>query len=833
MRPHASPPLPDPTDSSRRLAAVSPVVREARWHGELPRPLSSFIGRDADVAAARALVGDGRTRLLTLIGPGGVGKTRLAIRIGEDAAAVFADGVVFVSLAEIADPDLVAPTIARDLGLREASVESPADRVAAYLRDRRVLLILDNFEQVQPAAPQIAALLVACADVVAVATSRVALNVAGEQRFPVEPLPLPATDAGGERADRRILDIVAASPAVQLFVARAQAINPGFALDGGNAETIAAICHRLDGLPLAIELAAAWTHVLSPAELLAQLEPRLPLLRGGGADQPARLRTMRDAIAWSYGLLSGEEAQLFRRLGVFVGGFTLEAAEAVGGAREERGDQGGRGAVSGAPAILDIPSPPSTSLPPPSPPSVLDLLASLIDKSMVQVGSATPGESRYQMLDMVREFALDQLAPSGEADTVAGAHAASILARAERAEPERLGPDERRWRARFDAEFGNVRAALTWALDHDVETALRIGAALWVYWGWQQIAEGRRWLTEALQRPAPAPARVRARALTTHGLLAALACDPEQVAASAGAAVPLAVQSGDPLAEARARWIAASSFLNTGAAREAVCNLDRALEVMALETSSTVRGQAAQARTHRGLATALLGDVPRAIDHFDEALAQARAAGSESTTIYVLGEFAGLLIEQGETARARQLAEEALERGLRYEGLWWMVVGPLIDLALLDALAQDAALAARRLGALEAFMPRTGLGLPLHYQHRIDRATALAGAALGDEAFAAARAVGRATPDAVIADLGSRGVAGIAEAVATADDPSLTPRERDVLRLLVEGHSDKEIAAALGIGRRTASTHVATIRAKLGAPSRSAAAAIAARDRLV
>jgi non-specific serine/threonine protein kinase len=399
-----------------------------------------------------------------------------------------------------------------------------------------------------------------------------------------------------------------------------------------------------------------------------------------------------------------------------------------------------------------------------------------------------------------------------------------------------LGPDERRWRARFDAELGNLRAALTWALDHDVETAMRIGAALWVYWGWQQIAEGRHWLTEALQRPARTPARVRARALTTHGLLAALAGDPAQVAVSAGAAVPLAIACGDPLTEARARWIAASSFLNTGAAREAVSNLDRALELMALEISSTVRGQAAQARTHRGLAAALLGDAPQAISHFEEALAQARAAASESTTIYVLGEFAGLLIELGETARARQLAEEALERGLRYEGLWWMVVGPLIDLALLDAMAQQPAVAARRLGALEAFVPLTGLGLALHYQHRIDRATALAVAALGDEAFIAARAAGAALSlDEAIAE-----IATLIQQ-SPAPEPSirasvgelLTERQREILRLLVDGASDKEIAAALGITRRTAAHHVAAIRARLGAPSRTAAAAIAVRDRLI
>jgi predicted ATPase/DNA-binding CsgD family transcriptional regulator len=768
------------------------------------------------------LLVDAGTRLLTLIGPGGVGKTRLAIRLGQDAAAAFADGVVFVSLAAIAEPALVMPAIARKLGLREVSVESLVDRVAAYLHDRRVLLILDNFEQVQAAAPQIAALLAACPDVVAIATSRFPLHVAGEQRFPVAPLPLPPAASCDERDGCGPLDGVAASPAVRLFVARAQAMDPRFALDGGNAEAIADICRRLNGLPLAIELAAAWVHVLSPAALLSQLEPRLPLLCGGGADQPARLRTMRDAIAWSYGLLSAAEARLFRRLGVFVGGFALDAVAAVAGdGAGATGWQGDRKDDSLGPRRPVTPSP-----------SVLDLVGGLVDKSMLQVGATAAGETRYQMLDMVREFALDQLALSGEADDAAAAHAASILALAETAEPEMLGPDERRWRARLNAELSNVRAALTWALDHDVETALRIGAALWVYWGWQQIAEGRRWLSAALERASQEPARVRARALTTQGLLAALAGDPAQIAAAAGAALPLAIASGDPLAEARARWIAASSFLNTGAAHEAVVNLDRALELLAPQTSPAARSHAAQARTHRALASALLGDVPQAIGHCEAALAQARAAGSESTTVYVLGEFAGLLVEQGDTTRARRLAEEALERGLHYEGLWWMVVGPLIDLALLDALARDAAAAARRLGALAAFMPRTGLGVPRHSQHRIDRAAALARTDLGDEVYAAAWEAGRADPDAVIAACGAQGAVGV-EVTAQPEGIRLTPRERDILRLLADGLSDKEMAAELRMGRRTVSTHVATIRAKLDAPSRSAAAAIAVRDRLV
>ncbi|MGH2616414.1 MAG: ATP-binding protein, partial [Thermomicrobiales bacterium] len=424
--------LRDPGTRAPEPAARMPKFSPA---GTMPRLLTSFVGREWELAAIGELMATG-PRLLTLTGPGGVGKTRLAIAAATAIAPAFADGVVFVPLAAITEPGLVLPTISRALDIRETPGRPLTKTLAEALQDWRVLLVLDNFEHVLVAAADLARLLEACPGLTALVTSRAPLRLSVEQRFLTPPLTLPAP--GHTLADGGL----AGNEAIALFVERARSVRHDFAVDGGNAAQLVEICRRLDGLPLAIELAAAWVRVLPPAALLSRLDQRLSLLHGAIDEQPLRLRTMRDAIAWSYDLLAPDEARLFRRLAVFVGGFTLETAEHV--AQGER---------------RDSPSPhdPIT----PSPTSTLDLLAAFIDKSLLQLNADQP-DPRYLMLETVREFALERLEEAAEATSIRDRHATWCLELATRAEPELSGAQQTIWFARLETEHPNLRAALSW-----------------------------------------------------------------------------------------------------------------------------------------------------------------------------------------------------------------------------------------------------------------------------------------------------------------------------------------------------------------------------------
>jgi predicted ATPase len=442
-------------------------------------------------------------RLLTLTGPGGVGKAHLALQSAADVADAFPDGVWFVDLAPVAAPDLVAPTIAHVLGVRDAGSEPIADRLHAYLRPKQLLLVLDNFEQVVAAAPFVAGLLGGCPHVTVLVTSRVRLRVASEREYAVPPLELVVPDGQHDVQD------VARATAVRLFVERAQAVAGEFTLTSENAEAIAEICRRLDGLPLAIELAAARIKILPPAALLTRLERRLPVLTSGNRDLPARQQTMRNTLAWSYDLLSSEEQALFRRLSVFVGGFSLEAAEGVaaspqgvplrsggtgrsapsgGGVRcaDSGGEEHDEGstpasrppappepqatppeAVKPPPPLKAHPAPPEAAtlqrLAPPersAAPSVLDGIASLVDTSLLRQVPGVGGEPRYRMLETAREFGLEQLAASGEDASIREWHAGWYLELAIAVAPlVRLAGEPARL-SRLSAEDGNLRAAL-------------------------------------------------------------------------------------------------------------------------------------------------------------------------------------------------------------------------------------------------------------------------------------------------------------------------------------------------------------------------------------
>jgi predicted ATPase/class 3 adenylate cyclase len=426
----------------------------------LPSETTSFVGREVELAEAHALLAS--TRLLTLTGPGGTGKTRLALRLARTVADGFADGVAFVQLAAISSADLVAPTIRHVLQFGEEPHRQAVDTLIGRLAEREALLVLDNFEQVLPAAAVVARLLEGCERLKVIVTSRAVLHIAGEQEYPVPPLDV----SGGA--------------AVSLFVERARAVQPDFELTPANRDAVLAICERLDGLPLAVELAASRIKVLPPPALLSRLEKSLDLLQTTAVDRTDRQRTLRGAIEWSYRLLDEDERALFRRLGIFVGGWRLDDADAVVG------------------PVVGI--------------DMLDGISRLLDNSLIRHVS-TSNEPRFSMLETIREFAVEQLAAEDALDDAARDHAARFADLVRQAEPELTGGPE--WLDRLDLDQANLRSALAWLTDHDIEQALNMGGELWRFWHRRgHLREGLATLTALLARPeAQAPTLARAKAL--------------------------------------------------------------------------------------------------------------------------------------------------------------------------------------------------------------------------------------------------------------------------------------------------------------------------------
>jgi predicted ATPase/class 3 adenylate cyclase len=409
----------------------------------LPTPLTTFVGRDREIEELKERLRN--ARLVTLTGPGGTGKTRLSIQAAHELLPEFEDGAFFVPLAAITDRALVVPTISESLGVREAADKAPLEQLTNHLRDRRVLLVLDNLEQVVEAAGDIGGLLGATERVSVIATSREPLGIQGELEYPVPPLGLPDT------AHLPPLDSMSQFAAVELFIQRASAVRPGFEVTNENAPAVAEICSRLDGMPLAIELAAARVKVLSPAEIMRRLEDSLGFLTGGSRDRPERQQTLRHAIAWSYDLLDEEERRLFASLSVFSRGFRMEAAEAV---------------CAG-----------------PGGPDVFDGVASLVNKSLIRQIEGQGGDSRFLMLETIREFAAERLDESPEAPDVRARHAAYFLELAQKAVPNLFGADQGRWLGLLAEEHDNFRAGLNWAEEAgDAELALRLSASLWRFW---------------------------------------------------------------------------------------------------------------------------------------------------------------------------------------------------------------------------------------------------------------------------------------------------------------------------------------------------------------
>ncbi|MDQ5823177.1 MAG: tetratricopeptide repeat protein [Chloroflexota bacterium] len=750
------------------LAVQAPKADAPQAPNNLPASPTPLIGRKADVGKARArLLADG-VRLLTLVGPPGIGKTRLALEVAGELLDEFGDGVFFVPLAPVSAPPLVASTIAQVLGLKETGDELAEARLIQHLQHAKTLLVLDNFEQVVRAANLVGDLLARCPDLKVLVTSREALRLRGERQFNVPPLEIP------REGQLPALETLAGYAAVQLFVERAQAVS-NFRLTEENAGTVAAICARLDGLPLAIELVAARSKLLPPKAILSRLtrsegRTSLYLAAGGARDLPPRHQTLLAAIEWSYDLLEAGEQKLFARLGVFVGGSTIAAAEAVCNARG------------------DLPV------------DVLEGVESLLDKSLVRQGGqekediSLDWEPRFEMLETIREYAKERLEGSGEAEQIRYWHAEYYLALAETAEPELAGPGQREWLDRLEHEHDNLRAALQWSLgqaqDNSLndsgeraEIALRLCAALGRFWEMHShLSEGRKWMDLALERGAAASPAARARALSGAGTLARYQGDFDRarllfdesltlrqalgdkkgIAASLNNLGTIAWNMGD-YATARQlfgdsltvrqelgdKQAIAASLSNLAAVSRHLGARDEARRFQE-ESLSLMR----ELGNKRGIATALNnlggvawgeGNYAKARLLFEESLALERELGHKSGIADGLCNLGEVLTAQGEYAPAHQLQVESLK--LRQElGDKWGYAFSLEGFARLAYREGEAWRAAQLYGAAQALRQAISCPLSPSAQAKQDLIVNDLRSQLGEVDFNAAWDLGQAMP---------------------------------------------------------------------------------------
>jgi non-specific serine/threonine protein kinase len=750
-----------------------------------------LIGRAAERASARSELGRPNVRFLTLTGPAGIGKTRLALELTAELVSDYDDGAHVVYLGQVADSELVLPAIARTIGLRGDGPSPIAERLYTTLASAKMLLTLDNLDQVSGATPELEQLLQDCPGIKILATSRTPLRVAGEQVLHVPPLQTPGLLRPLPLAELR------QNEAVRLLVQRVHVAGPGFAVTQANAPDIAAICARLEGIPTAIELAALRLRVVSPAVLRKRLAASLTVLtKDDEPDLPRHQLTLWASLAWSESLLRPSHRAIFHRLSMFAGGFDAAAAEVVCA-----GSIGG-GTLSA---------------------KVLDGLVKLTDHGLLN-REIIAGEPHFTIPETICEYALERLEASGEAETTRRRHATYFLTLAEDAAPALLGPDQEAWLVRLEREHDNLRAALRWSLAHDPALSLRLAAALWRFWSAHgYIQEGRRWLERTLDTGAAECTIARVRALNGLGVLVWTGGDQDRARDLQNASLILAREIGDSWGAAAARGdLAIIEFDQNGdaaRAREATEDVLRQFQALGDRDSEGI------ALTTLGNIACRQGDLAAATTRFREALTIARESGDNYAVELSLCNLALSSRLKGDVDQAATSYVEALKLAHRLshsEDLLYCLAG----IGGVEVARGRFESAARLLGAAAAMADVVGTPMQSLEQEQFDRDTAAARAALPGASFSKAWNLGRSLSlDAVVAE-----VLDAADPLSRSSlNHRLSDREIEVLRLLVRGMSDREIAAALFISPGTATTHVRNIRGKLGVRSRSAAAALAVR----
>ncbi len=808
-----------------------------------PVPLTSFVGREQEIASICALLRRPEIRLLTLIGTGGVGKTRLSFQVAACLRKDFADQVYFVSLMEISDPDLVIPTIAWALGLEEVGSRPLLEHVQAFLKERRMLLLLDNFEQVVDAAPALAELLQACPDLKVLATSRAVIHISGEHTFAVPPLTLP------DAASLPLTEDLDRYPAITLFSERARAVLPEFLLNKENSAIVAEICIHLDGLPLAIELAAPRLRVLSPKMLLERLSHLLQILTHGMRDAPTRQQTLLNTLEWSYRLLKPHEQRLFRFLSIFAGGCTFSALETAW-------DLAGHGQEENA---------------------LLEGVTSLLDKSMLYRSTREAEEPRLLLLRTVREYGRQCLSRTGELAPAQWVHATYYLRLAEEAEPALKGPQPRPWLELLQREHDNLREALCFFIAQGetrkgVEMALRMGKALerfWIIGG--HVKEGRDLLEQALKSDQNASAAIRGHALCILATLARYQGDFQVAASACEESLGIFRDLGDPVGSAGSLYRLGYIAWMRGDAATARAYYKESLLVAQGEPCRDVRSEAlycfanlafferdthlarllideslelsralndryniASALSLLGWIVLLQGDctVARALQ--EESLMAARELGNQRGIAHTLSALAEIAYATGDFEQACAYYEESLTIILKLDDRWILAVY-LEGLARTAVALGESIWAVQILSAVDALRRIIGASMtaPLEKEVR-ERALTTLHERLGKRAFAAAWAEGQVmSPEQAIAarhrmrhvaptsSVEKRPAMKLLQERCLHDD--LTQRERDVLRLVAQGLTDAQVAEQLVISPRTVNFHLTSIYRKLQVSSRSAA----------